>query len=509
MSIEIGQLLQEDIANASKIIFENGSGLTRRDDALSLANLSNGSATVLIASEADLPAVGADGFRTLEYDKNYIFTEPGIFTDNIAIPADWIGTIRKSFLTSESLTYTGGGFMFQTLLLGGAITAVADAGGGAITVTSATHGLIDGEFINITGTTNYNQTRLAVSNVTLNTFDVQIAFVADETGDFDTGYRSIQFIDFAVVNGATAFFMDLESSGDVTSSILFTRFAGAGFLGPGKLRNSQNLVTRDSVFAFLSEGLVLQDTVAAILETTNFASLSPAFPTAIALAIEGTATKRIGIINSTFNMTAVGQIPVRIEPTITTADEIKFDTSPDNSVATDYFDPTGLDETDPQVIAIDNGTRKNSQTISESSTVGILEVDGSGNIDVPIVDITPVSGDWSEDPATEGFSVDTTTGIVTCVGLKPISVMVKYSLSAAQSSGSAQTVEIDLHVNGIAQTKSQIIIVTSGVGNFIAGVYNGGNFTLNPGDTLQLFKNNTTNANNTDITNATLLVNLD
>ena len=143
--------------------------------------------------------------------------------------------------------------------------------------------------------------------------------------------------------------------------------------------------------------------------------------------------------------------------------------------------------------------------ISESSTVGILEVDGSGGVAVPIVDVTPVSGDWAEDPTTETFSVDTTTGIVTYNGLNPIVMMIKYSLAGAQSSGSAQTVDIVLNINGTPQTKSTITILTSGVGTFIPSVYNGGNYTINTGDTFQLFKENTSNTNNTDIQNAVLL----
>lgn len=469
-----------------------------------------GQSTVYVASEADLPPVGLDGFITLEYDKNYIFTEPANYTTSIAVPADWIGSIKKSFITSGAITFTGI-TMFFTIPEAGLITSIADSlfSPGVKSTISGINNYINGQFVNITGTTSYNQTRLQVSNVTATTFDVEIPFVGDETGEYNSGFRSMQFIDFAAENAAASFFMDLISSGDITSSILFTRVSVAGFVTPGIIQNAPNIVIRDCVFAFVTQGLAIRDTGAAIIETTNFTSLNPASTTARGFEILGTETKRVGVINSTFNMTNPSQHPVLIESVITNADEIIFQNSPDNLVATDYFDPAGLDETDPQVIATNNGTRKNSQTIAESSTMGILEVDGSGGVDVPIVDITPVAGDWIEDPATEGFTVDTTTGIVTCIGLRPVSVMIKYSASAAQTSGAAQTVELSLHINGIVQAKSQIIIVTSGVGTFIPGVYNGGNFVLSPGDTLQLFKNNTTNTNNTDITNTTLLINLD
>jgi len=325
-----------------------------------------GSAMVFVASEADLPPVGPDGFITLDYDKNYMFTEPGFYTTPILFPANWTGSIRKTFVTADIIAYIGTGKMFQTLNLEGVIDSITDAGSGAITlVISAPHGMLNGQFLNITGTTSYNQTRLAVSNVTANTLDVQIAFVADESGDFNTGYRSIQFIDFGIGGAGTADFMDLTSSGDPTSSILFTRFAAVGFLSPGILRKTTNLVARDSIFGIITTGLELQDTTTAIIETTNFISLSP-IPGVIALNISGAATKRVGVTNSSFNMTDVTQLPVRIDPAIVAALEITFTNSPDNDITTDYFDQTGLTETNPQVNADNNGVRKNSQTIGSA-----------------------------------------------------------------------------------------------------------------------------------------------
>jgi len=81
VDVTIGDLLEEAIANDSKIIFENDSGETKRDTALALANLSNGSATVLVTSESDLPPL-INGFRTLEIDKNYPITETRVNNNN-------------------------------------------------------------------------------------------------------------------------------------------------------------------------------------------------------------------------------------------------------------------------------------------------------------------------------------------------------------------------------------------------------------------------------------------
>ncbi len=64
----------------------------------------------------------------------------------------------------------------------GSITAFADsttAPGVDTTVTSASHGLSNGEVVVITGTTSYNGT-WTIENVTTDTFDIIIAFVADD-----------------------------------------------------------------------------------------------------------------------------------------------------------------------------------------------------------------------------------------------------------------------------------------------------------------------------------------
>jgi len=63
------------------------------------------------------------------------------------------------------------------------ITAVADAGGGDITVTvSAQHPLYAGDSVTIAGTTSYNGTFTVVSRPSGTTFTVTAAFVATETG---------------------------------------------------------------------------------------------------------------------------------------------------------------------------------------------------------------------------------------------------------------------------------------------------------------------------------------
>ena len=64
-------------------------------------------------------------------------------------------------------------------VIDGAITAFADAGGGQVTVTSASHGLSDGYSVTITGTTNYNGT-FTIANSDTNTFEITDTWVSDD-----------------------------------------------------------------------------------------------------------------------------------------------------------------------------------------------------------------------------------------------------------------------------------------------------------------------------------------
>jgi len=65
-----------------------------------------------------------------------------------------------------------------------AITVFADAGSGKVTVTSAGHGLSNGDIVSITGTTSYNGT-FTISGVTTDTFAITDTFVAnDATGNW-------------------------------------------------------------------------------------------------------------------------------------------------------------------------------------------------------------------------------------------------------------------------------------------------------------------------------------
>ncbi len=83
---------------------------------------------------------------------------------------------------------------------GKTITAYASNGSGGTTVTSTAHGRANDDYVDITGTTNYNGT-FQISAVTANTFDIATAFVAnDATGTYSAGkefefHMAMAFVD--------------------------------------------------------------------------------------------------------------------------------------------------------------------------------------------------------------------------------------------------------------------------------------------------------------------------
>lgn len=62
----------------------------------------------------------------------------------------------------------------------GAITVYANPGGGQVTVTSAGHGLSNGDIITITGSTNYNDIYEISNVIAPNTFEITAAFLGDD-----------------------------------------------------------------------------------------------------------------------------------------------------------------------------------------------------------------------------------------------------------------------------------------------------------------------------------------
>lgn len=472
-----------------------------------ITSVAQGSSVELIASEANLPPV-TNGSHQLEQSKSYLFTETMQINDPILIPAGYIGFLKTSFLQVGSIFYGGAGDFIRTLNLEGSIITIADAGGGKIIiVTASSHGLVDGQYVNITNTTNYNGERFLVSNAASVSFQIQRTFVADETGDFNTGYSALQILDFRAVSTTSAgSFLQITSTGLLNSTFVMQRTAASNFASPGTIDKGVGISIDTCILTWDLSGFSLLDCASTVITKTQFISVSGTINAGLDIA--GSNTNNISIDSCQFSLNVASQHAMFINSDIPNTQFISITNSADNNVADDYFNPTGLDERAPQVITKENGFRKNSMTVSESRNNGILVVDSSSGA-VTIANAVPIAGDWIEDPSTERFLVDLEIGSVLYTGIKPIVVQIRYSLEVAATANPAQNLILDVRINGIQQTKT-IRVGLFGT-TFTPVLYNGGNFLINPGDIIQIFLQNTTNplTETTDVTDATLLITLD
>lgn len=387
VNVTIGDLLQESFTPESKLVFENLSALTKRSDVADASTFPNGSTVELIAKLTDLPSV-TNGFIQLDPTKSYLFTEPFDIPNTILVPAGYSGFLKASFFDSVGQNFTGGvAPMFATLNIDGVISSIVDAGGGFITVTtSASHGILDGQFVNITGTTSYNQNSLVVSNVTASTFDVMLSFVGDEAGAFNTGYEILSIFEHRFSNTAgTGTLFDVTSSGSFGSVFFFDSTVAGGFSSPGIVRNSSIIAILNSFLSFGAGGGLIIENVGQLTIAENAMPSFGGGATDSSLILTGSTTNNVIVNIVTFDLELAGQHAIRIDPSVPDTASIRITNSPDNNVATDYFDTAsgGLDETNPIVSADNNGTRKNSMS---SAQVGFT------NIATPIV-VTLVTQD--------------------------------------------------------------------------------------------------------------------
>jgi len=244
------------------------------------------------------------------------------------------------------------------------ITSIIDDGLGIIIVTtSAPHGLLDGQFVNITGTTSYNQQRLVISNVSALTFEVQITFAGDESGFFDTGVESVTIDEIDLTNDAFDNpLFDITLANSFAPIFAVDRITAIGFTSPGIIRGG-NIGFNLALLPFVFNGLTIENAANLSMREVLIPSLL-GIPGAIAVTVTGSATGRVVIDSTVFDLAEPGEFPMRIDPSITSA-IINITNSPDNGVATDYFDLSagGLDETDPRIITLSNGSRKDSMFI--------------------------------------------------------------------------------------------------------------------------------------------------
>lgn len=146
-----------------------------------------------------------------------------------------------------------------------------------------------------------------------------------------------------------------------------------------------------------------------------------------------------------------------------------------------------LDSVEPRVEAFSNPDQPNSMSIAESRSLAAISFLSVVTTDVAIQNTTPAPNDFVEDPATERFTVDDETGIITYIGLEPITSAIIFEFLLSKTGGGTDTATVSLFQNATQQVKTNQLASITSTAQKVS--YNGGIFDINPGDTFQLFIN--------------------
>ncbi len=165
-----------------------------------------------------------------------------------------------------------GSLILDDALVAGGITAVADAGGGKTTVTTAGHGLSNGDRVTIQGARHYSgqlgQAEYEIENVTTDTFDIDIA------------YEAVFYVGRWVTGGGSGYITSFEAyEYEETDRVKVTTSSAHGLTTSDKVNINPHVGT-------LHGGYVAgnNQTIVAVPSDTEFV-LSREFTNAVAIAV--------------------------------------------------------------------------------------------------------------------------------------------------------------------------------------------------------------------------------
>jgi len=196
-------------------------------------------------------------------------------------------------------------------------------------------------------------------------------------------------------------------------------------------------------------------------------------------------------------------------PSITTQQISIEDTNllPFGDPAAQFYMTGALTEESPNVITDNCIGSEDSMRVAEiginSAGGRTITVVGTQDTVFRIENNPPVTDDFTVDVGTQEFSVDTATGVVTYIGLKRRTFLIIYEIIQFTTPSPSQILDIIIQINGLEQDKT---IRTMNTASATEKIYPGGIFTLDPGDTINLAKNNTSNANTTTFERLALVI---
>lgn len=184
-----------------------------------------------------------------------------------------------------------------------------------------------------------------------------------------------------------------------------------------------------------------------------------------------------GFSESTYNKTAFVKV---FDLNRLDVEEITFVPGADSG----NVNGASLDSTDNKIQASNNSNQQNSMSLAEGRSMNPIAFASVIGTFVPIQNTVPVAGDFIEDSATESFTVDDETGIITYTGLEPITATIAFDFLLSKVGGGTDNAVVSLFDLTTQLSKTDQIVVLSSTVQKID--YNGGIFQIAPGDNFQL-----------------------
>ncbi len=172
----------------------------------------------------------------------------------------------------------------------------------------------------------------------------------------------------------------------------------------------------------------------------------------------------------------------------------------DDAAGGDLFDPAGLDQTDPKVIAHNNGNYIDSYW---QASYGFNDNTEVTFIDDPDVDV-PIAGTFADNES-ERFTLDIGTGELTYIGEEAIKISLKAVMSVSKELQPFNLVKVSLSVNKeIILLSTMPLSINKNVNQ--ATIYT--EIILNKGDTIQKpVIRNVNHTNNPLVSDCNILIN--
>ena len=130
-----------------------------------------------ISAVAQTVTIGTDQRYPAIYGEMYVYD---------GSTATVINAANQYHAITVPVTGAVSGWTFQAGLTGTIASSASSDGGTTVTFTDVAHGLLTGEYVTVTGTTDYNGNFL-VTKLTDDTFKITDTFVSDQTGQWQRG----------------------------------------------------------------------------------------------------------------------------------------------------------------------------------------------------------------------------------------------------------------------------------------------------------------------------------